>query len=183
MSYDFSKFKNETLEVEKWLSKEFSTIRTGMASPTLLDGVRVESYGSFLPVNQVANVGTEDARTIRISPWDTSQIKDIEKAITLADLGVSLSVDSAGLRVSFPELTSERRVLLIKTAKEKLEKARISLRAERDKVWEDIQKQEKDGEISEDEKFRLKDQMQKIVDEVKIKLDGLFEKKEKEISV
>ncbi len=180
--YDFSKLKTELQEVENWLEKEFSTIRTGMASPALLDGVKVESYGSMMPINQVANVGIEDAKTLMVSPWDTAQIKEIEKAITDANLGVSLSVGSTGIRVIFPDLTSERRDLLIKTAKEKLEKARVSLRAEREKTWDDIQKQEKDGEISEDEKFRLKDEMQKIIDELNKKFDELFDKKETQIS-
>ncbi|OGD68168.1 ribosome recycling factor [Candidatus Campbellbacteria bacterium RIFCSPLOWO2_02_FULL_35_11] len=183
MSYDFSKFKKELSEIESWLSKEYTTIRTGMASPALLDGVKVESYGSLMPINQLATVGTEDARTLRISPWDKSQVRGMEKAINDANLGVSVVSDSIGIRVIFPELTSERRVLLIKSAKEKLEKARVSLRGEREKEWEDIQKREKDGEISEDEKFRLKDDMQKIVDETNKKFEEIFAKKEKEISL
>lgn len=180
--YNFSKFKNDLSEVENWLSKEFSTIRTGMASPALLDRVNVENYGSMMPLSQVSNIGVDDARTLVVNPWDTSQIKKIERAIVDADLGVSVSAGGTGIRVSFPELTSERRILLLKTAKEKLEKARVSLRAEREKVWEDIQKQEKDGEINEDEKFRLKEEMQKIVDEAGNKLESLFKKKENEIS-
>ena len=179
--YNFEKFKTDINEVEQWLAKEFSTIRTGMASPALLDGVRVDSYGAIVPLNQVANVGVEDAKTLTVTPWDTSQIKDIEKAITDANLGVSVSVGGTGVRASFPDLTSERRELLIKAAKEKLEQARVSLRAEREKVWEEIQKKEKDGEIGEDEKFRLKDDMQKIVDDGGNKLDELFDKKEEQI--
>ncbi|MDD2934979.1 MAG: ribosome recycling factor [Candidatus Pacebacteria bacterium] len=182
--YDFSKFKKELSEIESWLTKEYTTIRTGMASPALLDSVKVESYGSFMPINQLATVGTEDARTIRVSPWDKSQVqvRAIEKAINDANLGVSVVSDSAGVRVIFPELTSERRVLLIKSAKEKQEKARVSLRGEREKVWEDIQKKEKNGEIGEDEKFRLKEEMQKYVDETNRKFEEIFSKKEKEIS-
>lgn len=183
MNYDFSKLKNNINEVESWLTKEYTTIRTGMASPALLDSVRVDSYGSMMPINQIASVTTEDAKTLRISPWDNSQIKPIDKAITLANLGVSVVVDGSGLRVIFPELTSERRVLLMKSAKEKLEKARISLRGERDEVWTDIQKKEKEGEISEDDKFRLKEQMQKFIDEANEKMERLFDKKEKEISI
>lgn len=183
MSYDFSKFKKELSEIESWLTKEYTTIRTGMASPALLDSVKVESYGSFMPINQLATVGTEDARTIRVSPWDKSQVRSIEKAINDANLGVSVASDSAGVRVIFPELTSERRVLLIKSAKEKLEKARVSLRGEREKVWEDIQKKEKNGEMGEDEKFSLKEEMQKYVDEANRKFEEIFSKKEKEISI
>lgn len=181
MSYDFLKFKENIKEVESWLIKEFSGIRTGMASPALLDGVKVNSYGSLLPINQIANVGVDDAQTLTVSPWDVNQIKEIEKAITDANLGVSVSVGGTGIRVSFPNLTSERRTLLIKMAKEKLEKAKVSLRAEREKTWDNIQKQEKDGEINEDDKFRLKDEMQKIVDEVGGRFEDLLKKKEEEI--
>jgi len=152
MSYDFSKFEENIKEVENWMIKEFSGIRTGMASPALLDSVKVNSYNSFLPINQIANIGVEDAKTLTVNPWDINQIKEIEKAITNANLGVSVSVGGSGIRVSFPDLTSERRSLLIKTAKEKLEKARVSLRSERDIVWDKIQEQEKVGEIGEDEK-------------------------------
>ncbi len=180
--YDFSKFKNDLAEVENWLLKELSTVRTGMASPALLDGVKIDSYGSMTPLNQVANISTEDAKTLVVSPWDASQLKDVENAINDADLGVSVSAGGTGIRVSFPDLTSERRVLLIKTAKDKLEKARISLRAEREKVWDDVQSKEKDGEISEDEKFRLKEEIQKMIDEMNSKLEGAFNKKEDEIS-
>lgn len=180
--YNFEKFKNDLAEVENWLLKELSTIRTGMASPALLDGVKVDSYGSMTPLNQVANISTEDAKTLVVSPWDASQVKDVEKAINDADLGVSVSAGSTGIRVSFPDLTSDRRVLLIKTAKEKLEKARVSLRAEREKVWDDVQKKEKEGEINEDEKFRFKDEIQKMIDEVNSKLEAGFNKKEDEIS-
>jgi len=181
--YNFSKFKDDILEVENWLGKEFSTIRTGMASPAILDGVKIESYGSAMPLNQVANIGVEDAKTLSITPWDSSQVKDIEKAIIDADLGVSVSVGGTNIRASFPDLTSERRELLIKTAKEKLEKSRISLRSERDKVWEEIQDLEKNKEISEDDKFRLKDEMQKMIDDASKKLEELFNKKEEEIKV
>ena len=181
--YDFSKFKESLIDVENWLQKEFSSIRTGVASSTLLDGVKVDSYGSLVPLSQVANIGIEDAKTLVVSPWDTSQIKEVEKAINDAGLGVSVSVGGTGIRISFPDLTSERRELLIKTAKAKLEKSKVSLRAEREKIWEDIQKNEKEGEINEDEKFRLKEEMQKIVDEYVQKMEELFKKKEEEISL
>ena len=135
-----------------------------------------------MPISQVASLSTEDARTLRITPWDASQVKEIERAITLANLGVSSAVDDKGLRVFFPELTSERREQLLKISKQKLEEARVALRGERDKVWSDIQAKEKDGKLSEDEKFRAKDEMQKLVDEGNKKLEELAERKEKEIS-
>lgn len=183
MAYDFSQSKSRAQDVDAWLGKEYQTIRTGQATPALLDGVMVESYGAKMPINQVANVGVEDARTIRITPWDASQIKEIESAITVADLGVSVTVDGQGLRVIFPELTSERREQLVKLAKSKLEEARVSLRGVREDTWSDIQAQEKDGRLSEDEKFRAKDEMQKIVDEVNKKLDERLAAKESEIKL
>jgi len=181
MNYDFTSFKNKLEEINEWLHKEFSSIHTGRAIPALLDNVMVDSYGSKTAVNHVAAVTAEDPKTLRVSPWDKSQIQDIEKAINDANLGVSLATDDQGLRVFFPELTTERRQEFIKIAKEKLEDARVSVRAERDKIWSDIQSKEKDGEFSEDDKFRFKDGLQKIVDEENNKLESLTDNKEEEI--
>ena len=182
MAFNFTEFKTKANDSLEWLKKEMSAIRTGRATPNLLDSVEVEAYGSRSPIQSVAGVTIEDARTIRVAPWDMGQVKEIEKAIVLANLGVSVSVDDKGVRVIFPELTSERRVSLMKIAKQKLEEARISLRTEREGVWDDIQKQSKEGIIREDDKFRLKDELQKIVDETNAKFDDLATKKEKEIS-
>lgn len=182
MAYDFKTLKENTKGAEEWLKKEYMTLRTGVASPAILDGVQVESYGTRLPLNQVANIGIEDARVIRITPWDKSQTKEIEKAITIANLGISVGSDDKGVRIFFPELTGERRELLMKTAKAKLEDARVNLRGFRDDVWGDIQAKEKDGEITEDEKFRAKNDMQKIIDDSNAALEVLLVKKEKEIN-
>jgi ribosome recycling factor len=182
MTYDFKELKDKVKGAEEWLKKEYTTLRTGVASPAILDGVHVEVYGSRLPLNQVASIGIEDARVIRITPYDKSQAKEIEKAITVADLGVSVGADEKGVRIFFPELTGERRELLMKTAKAKLEDARVNLRGFRDDVWSDIQEKEKDGEMTEDEKFRGKNDMQKIIDEGNAALEVLLVKKEKEIN-
>ena len=135
-----------------------------------------------MPLNQIASVTVEDPRTIRVAPWDTSAIKSIEKAITVADLGVSAAADEKGVRVFFPELTGERRTEMGKKVKEKLEASRIKLRGAREKIWDDIQKKEKDGEMSEDEKFRYKEEMEKLVQDANKAFDALAEKKEKEIT-
>jgi ribosome recycling factor len=182
MTYDFKELKEQVKGAEAWLAKEYTTLRTGIASPAILDGVHVESYGTRLPINQVANIGIEDARVIRITPWDKSQTKEIEKAITVANLGVSVGSDEKGVRVFFPELTGERRELLLKTAKAKLEDTRVNLRGFRDEAWKDIQQKEKDGEMTEDEKFRAKNDMQKIIDDSNAVLEGYLVKKEKEIN-
>tara|TARA_B100000745_G_scaffold58094_1_gene34426 strand:- start:18393 stop:18941 length:549 start_codon:yes stop_codon:yes gene_type:complete len=179
--YDFSPLQQRIDETQEWLRKEYAGLRTGRATPTLLDSIYVESYGSRVPLNQVANIGVEDARTLRITPWDRAQVKEIEKAITAADFGVGISTDEKGIRVSFPELTSERRDTLIKMAKEKLEAARQSLRGIREEVWSVIQTQEKEGEMSEDEKFRNKDDLQKHIDAANKALEELFSRKEEEI--
>ncbi len=181
MAYDFSHFKAQLASVEEWLGEELSGIRTGRAAPAVLDGVTIESYGSKTPLKHVASISSEDAKTLRVSPWDKSQIKAIEKGIGEANLGISVSSDADGIRVFFPDLTSERRTMLAKLAREKLEQGRVSVRSERDEVWKDIQESEKDGDISEDEKFKLKEEMQKLVDASNSKLDELTEKKEKDI--
>ncbi|KND50617.1 MAG: ribosome recycling factor [Parcubacteria bacterium C7867-003] len=182
MAYNFNQFKDGVKGVEEWLKKELSSIRTGRANLSILDGVNVEAYGSFMPINQVANLSMEDVRVVRISPWDSSVTKDVEKAIVASDLGLSVTVDDKGLRVIFPELTGERRTALVKLTKQKLEDAKITLRGEREKTIKDIDSKEKAGEISEDEKFRLKAELQKMLDESTRNLELMFEKKEKEIS-
>lgn len=179
--YNFTPFKQKTSEILQWLQSEFKNIRTGRASPTLLDSVSVLSYGAKLSLQQVATIAVEDAKTLRIVPWDSSQIKEIEKAVTLADLGLSVAVDDKGLRIVFPDLTAERREALVKTSREKHEEAKISLRKERDKVWSDIQTKEREGGMSEDEKFRFKDEMEKIVTDTQKKFEELTERKEVEI--
>lgn len=183
MTYNFSPLKQKVKDTEGWFQKELSSVRTGRATPLILDSVSVEAYGARMPINQLASVSIEGARSLRVSPYDKSTLKDLEKAITSADLGLGVSVDDEGIRINFPELTGERRVQLIKVAKEKLEEARIALRSEREKIWNDIQKQEKEGAMSEDEKFRSKEEMQKIIDEGNQALELLFDKKEKEITV
>ncbi len=182
MAYNFSELKKGLGEVESWLMKEYAGLRTGRATPSILDHVMVSSYGDMMPINQVASITTEGARSLRIVPWDVALHKLIEKAINDSNLGLSVSVDEKGVRVLFPELTSERRVALIKLSKQKLEDARISVRKERDKVWDDIQEKEKEGILTEDEKFRLKDEMQKIVDEAGKRLQVLTDKKELEMN-
>jgi len=180
--YNFSKFNQKAKEVEGWLEKELGGIRTSRATPAILDGILVESYGAKLPINQVGNIGSQDVRTLFVTPWDMTMVKEIEKAIVASSLGLSVSAVDTGVRVSFPELTSERRTTLIKVAKEKLEEARISVRKVRDEVQKEIEAGEKAGTIGEDEKFRIKAELQKLVDALNKKLGEAAERKEKEIS-
>ncbi len=182
MQYDFTKFKTKIKETEDWLKKEFTSIRTGMASPQLLDTIMVESYGQRMPIIQVGSVSIADARSLLVTPWDASQVKAVEKAITAADLGVSLKTDEKGVRVFFPELTSERREILTKLAKEKLEQAKITIRNAREETVKDIDAKEKLGGMSEDEKFRFKAEVQKMIDAGNKTLEEIFAKKQKEVN-
>jgi ribosome recycling factor len=183
MAYDFKPLGKRIKDIEEKLARELAGVRTGRAGPAVLDSVLVESYGTHVPINQIATISVEDARTLRVAPWDASQSKEIEKAITLANLGLSVGMDERGVRVSFPELTAERRVSLVKLAKEKVEECRAMLRAARDDIWSDIQKREREGIMSEDEKFRSKDEMQKLIDAANKTFETLLERKEKDIAL
>ncbi len=182
MVYDFRAFDTRRKEIEDWLSGEFSGIRTGRATPALLDTIRVDSYGAKVPINQVASINIEDPRTLRIAPWDSDSIHAIERAILDADFGISVATDDKGLRVIFPELTSERREQLLKVAKAKLEDARISLRAARDEAVKEMEGAEKRGDISKDERFKAKEDLQKRVDAANDAFSKMFDLKETEIN-
>jgi len=177
MAYDFSEFKRTSDSTLEWLKKEYTGIRTGRAMPSILDRVSVTAYGSSMSIHQLATVSVEDPKTLRLTVWDKNAIKDIDKAIRESNLGLSVAADASGLRVSFPELTAERRTMLSKVAKEKLEEARVAIRTDREKTLGRMGK-----DLSEDEKFRLKTELQKLVDEINKKLEELFNKKETEIS-
>ena len=181
MQYNFSNFKIELKKVEEFLSKEYSQLNIGRASPMILDSVSVESYGSYVPLKNVASVNIEDPKTLRIAPFDKSQIKMIEKAIVGSNLGLSVATDDLGIRVIFPQLTTDSRKSLVKVLKEKLEEQRIVVRHERESVLSDIEAKEKEGKITEDERFRAKEELQKIVNETNGNLEAIFEKKEREV--
>jgi len=175
-------FEARSKEISNWLQQEFSGIRTGQAAPGLLDSLKVEQYGVKMPINQMATVGVEDARTLRISPWDAGAVKAIETAIREADLGISAVTDSSGLRVIFPELTSERRAQLLKLAKQKHEHARVSVRSARDEAMKEIDADFKAGDISEDDRFTKREKLQIKVEAVNNSLDALLAEKEREVS-
>ena len=182
MAYNFSEFKTRGEGIEEWLKKELSLLRTGRATSAILDSITVESYGVQSPIQHVGNVVMEDARTLRIQPWDKTQVKQIESAIEKANLGLSVMTDEGGVRVVFPELTGERRIQIAKILHAKLEDARISLRKEREHALTDFKQKEKDGDMSEDDHFKAKEELQKHVDEMNRRFEQLAEKKEKEIN-
>ncbi len=180
-NYDFKSLDTKIASAKEWLAKEYRGLRTGRAAPAILDSVMVSAYGSTVPLKQTASVGVEDARTLRVAAYDPSLIKDIERAIVGANLGVGTVTDGAGIRVTFPELTGERRQEFVKLAKGKLEEARTTVRMARDEAWKDIQAREKEGTLTEDDKFMLKDELQKKVDKANEELEGAFDKKEEEM--
>ena len=179
--YNFVDFKDKSSQIESWLSKELATIRTGRATPVILDSIMVDAYGSKMSLKEVANIILEDARSIKIEPWDQGLVKTIEKAITTSNLGLSAAPYDKGVRIIFPELTSERREQLIKVVKQKLEEARVTLRSLREKTVKEIEEKEKQGGMGEDDKFRLKDELQKHVDAAGKMLEDMSSKKEAEI--
>lgn len=181
--FDFSELKTKSKDIENWLTKELSVIRTGRANSTILDFVQVEAYGSRMAIKELANIMVEDAKTVRVEPWDASVGKGIEKAIISSNLGLSVAPYEKGLRIIFPELTAERREQFIKVVKQKLEEGKVSLRTLRDKTWKAIEEKEKAGGMGEDDKFRLKDEMQKVIDATNRKLEELSEKKEADIKI
>ncbi len=181
MSYDFSTFKKRGEEIKDWLTKELSGVRTGKASPVILDNIKVEVYGSKMPINQLATVMVDGPRSLVVTPWDASVVKNIEKALHNSDLGLSINVGDSSIRINFPELTSERRQSLVKVTKQKTEEAKVSLRNEREKVWDSIQEDYRNGDITEDEKFRFKEELQGHLDGYVKEVEELGLKKEKEV--
>lgn len=182
MAYDFSPLKAKIQETEEWLVRELSGVRTGRATPALLDAVRAEAYGSRTPIRELGAISVEDARTIRVIPWDKELLKAIEKGIVEADLGVGVSTDDQGLRITFPELTSERRTQLSKIAGDRTEQAKVTLRSHRTDALKALDAAEKEGGMGKDEVVRLKAEVQKYIDAGNETLVALLDKKEVEIS-
>jgi ribosome recycling factor len=163
------------------LKRELQRIRTGRASLSILDGIRVDYYGTPTPLNQMATLAVPESRQITIQPWDASVIKDIEKAILKSDLGLTPSNDGKILRISIPPLTEERRKELVKVIHKMCEDHKITVRNLRRDSNDLLKSLKKDGDISEDEAFRSQEEVQKITDE-RIKLiDECYSEKEKEI--
>jgi ribosome recycling factor len=163
------------------LRREFSGVRTGKASPALLDSVKVEAYGSHVPLNQVATVSAPEPRLLVIQPWDRAMIGPIEKAIQTSELGVNPSNDGKVVRVPIPPLTEERRREYVKLLHKMAEDARISLRQARHDALAEIKNRQKDKEISEDEARRQEKDAQKLIDQYVEKVEELLKHKEAEV--
>jgi ribosome recycling factor len=163
------------------LKGELTKLRTGRASTALVDSVQVDYYGSNVPVNQVANVTTPDARTIQISPWEGGTIGAIEKAILAANIGLTPQNDGKVIRISLPQMTEERRKELAKQVKKMGEDTKVAIRNQRRDANEEIKKAEKDKTVSQDDAKKSMDQIQKKTDEKVAEVDKIVAGKEKEI--
>jgi len=163
------------------LKNELNKVRTGRASLSLLDDIRVDYYGTLTPLNQMSSLSVPESRLIIIQPWDVSMIKEIEKAILKSDLGVTPSNDGKIIRISIPQLTEERRKQLVKVVYKKSEDHKVAVRNIRRDSNDLLKSLKKDGDISEDDAFRAQDQVQKITDEHVKLIDETCKEKETEI--
>ena len=163
------------------LQNELKRVRTGRASLSILDGIRVDYYGTPTPLNQIASLSVPESRLITVQPWDVSVIKEVEKAIMKSDLGLTPSSDGKIIRISIPPLTEDRRKKLVKVVHKTCEDCKVAVRNLRRDSNELIKGLKKDGEISEDDAFKAQDNVQKITDEHIKQVDNIYKDKEKEI--
>ncbi|MDJ0810197.1 MAG: ribosome recycling factor [Desulfobacterales bacterium] len=163
------------------LNNELNRVRTGRANLSLMDGIRVDYYGTLTPLNQMASLSVPESRLITIQPWDATVIKEIEKAILKSDLGLTPSNDGKIIRIAIPPLTEERRKQLAKSVHKTCEDHKVAIRNLRRDANEMLKGLKKDGDISEDDAFRGQDQVQKITDEFIAQIDSIYKDKEKEI--
>ncbi|MFA5090657.1 MAG: ribosome recycling factor [Candidatus Omnitrophota bacterium] len=164
------------------MTREFSEIRTGRASPSLVEGLHVDYYGTPMLIKQLASISVPDPHMITIQPWDVNAIVEIERSIIKSNLGVNPSNDGKQIRLSIPSLSKERRQELAKIVNKMAEEGRVSLRTIRRDAKESLEKMEKDKAISEDDKFRGIDDLQRIVDKYIARIDEILKTKDKEIS-
>ena len=173
--------KAEFQSVVEHFQKDLSSLRTGRASAALVEGIRVESYGQMMDLKSMANISTPDAKTLQIEPWDKSVVKDIEKAIIESSLGMAPNVAGTVIRLGMPPMTEENRKNMAKVLHQKEEQAKISVRNVREKIKTGIQNDEKDKVISQDDKKRQLEQLDKVVAEWNAKIESITGEKETEI--
>jgi len=176
--------KDTELKMKKTVEatqREFSVVRTGRASTALVENVRVDYYGAPTPLKQVASVTTPDARLVMIQPWDKNALVEIERAILKSEIGITPTNDGKSIRLSIPSLTDERKAELDKVLKKIAEDGRVSLRTCRHSAVEHIRKLDRDKAITEDEKFKSQEEIQKLTDKYIKEIDTLLAAKEKEI--
>lgn len=164
------------------LKGEYANIRAGRANPHILDNIKVDYYGVPTPLQQVGNITVPEARSLMITPWETSLLKEIEKAVLCSDIGITPNNDGKSVRLNFPELTEERRKELAKDVKKKGEACKVAIRNIRRDANDAVKKQNKDGEVSDDEMKTLEEQIQKLTDKYISNVDKEIEEKTKEIT-
>jgi ribosome recycling factor len=177
------KAKNKMEDVLTFLKKDLSSISTGRANPSLLDAVKVEAYGDFMPLNQVASVSTPDSTTISVQAWDKEMVKAIEKAIINANLGFNPMIDGQVLRISVPKLSEERRIELSKLAKKYGEDKKVAVRNNRRDILDEFKRNEKESGISKDDSHSFADIIQKLTDDYVSKIDEMIAHKEKDLMI
>ncbi|MCK4554193.1 ribosome recycling factor [Candidatus Parcubacteria bacterium] len=173
--------QEEFIRAVDFFKKDIANIRTGRANPAMLDSVLVEAYGAKTPLNGLASITVPEARSIIVAPWDKNVIKDIEKAIVSADLGVSVVNEGDKLRLTVPQLTEENRLDLVKKLNEKMEAARVTVRQTREEIKSDIEKAYDSKEIAEDDKFRFIKELDDEAREKNNELKEIRDGKEKEV--
>ena len=178
---DYSQIKDKMDKTVENLKVKFSEVRAGRANPAILNKVRIDYYGAPTPINQVAGVSVPEARMIVIQPWDISILKEIEKAILASDIGINPNNDGKVIRLTFPELTEERRKELVKEVKKMGEDAKVAIRSIRRDGIDEFKAMQKNSEITEDELKMAEDNIQKITDKNIDEIDKLTDGKEKEI--
>ena len=178
---DFSKIEEKMDKTISVLSENFAEVRAGRANPAILNKIKVDYYGVPTPINQVAGVSVPEARLIVIQPWDMSILKEIEKAILASDIGITPNNDGKVIRLAFPELNEERRKELVKDIKKTAEEAKVSIRSIRRDGMDEAKKEQKDGNITEDDLRNAETEIQKLTDKKIDKIDEILSAKEKEI--
>lgn len=178
---EFKEFESKMEKTLEVLASQFSSVRAGRANARVLDRITVEYYGTDTPIGQIATISSPDARTLVIQPWDGSQLKPIEKAIQISDIGINPQNDGRLLRLVFPQLTEERRVELTKQVKKYGEEAKVAIRNIRRDAVESVKKQQKNSEITEDDEKKAEKDIQDLTDRYVKKIDEACAAKEKEL--
>ena len=181
MAVDFKDYAKRMDKALNHLEEEFGAVRAGRANPRVLDRIAVEYYGSETPLNGVATISSPDARTLVIQPWDTKLLKDIQKAIQTSDLGINPQNDGRVIRLTFPQLTEDRRKDLVKQVKKYAEDAKVAMRNVRRDGMDYVKKLKKNSEITEDDQKKAEKDLQDLLDKMIKKVDAAMAAKEKEL--
>lgn len=175
------KFKNDLKAIEDSFKIELSSLQVGRASPALIENILVESYGSKIAIKQLASISSPEPRILIVEPWDKNSLSNIEKAILASNLGLGVVVDKNLIRINVPPLTEERKLTIFKIINSKLEEAKIKYRSSRDKIIKEANALFDAKKITEDEKFKMREKIQELVDSTNINLENLLKVKEEEV--